>query len=242
MNQIRAFGLVLPTSLDIGLDEDFLAKGKRKLVTQIAVHESVTHDGDVLEDKDGERDDATERGLRRRKLGVHFMIGVNEDTGGVQVVQHNDLADELHHTGGPVNDLSVGIEVIGPFYGPQEYWQKAIRAPWAHKGRYVLPLLIQCEALWGLVVALTDASQRGDLGMMIPRQFWGSHPKGFRMGVMPSVFDRSTPGILAHHQYGHHSDGCFPVLYCTLRDLGFSSEVAYDEAVRRATGAKVWAR
>lgn len=236
--EIRAFGHKLPASLLIHRDDDFPPEGRRPHVTQIAVHESVGHDGDVLEDEPGEKDDSTEATLRRRGLGLHFMIGVHQD-GHALVVQHNDLQDELHHTGGPVNDLSVGIEVIGPYYNAKNQWSKVIDAPWAHKGRYALALPVQCEALWGLVSALTEATQSGAVGMKIPRQFWGIEAGNrFRMGEMPKAFARSTPGILAHHQYGHHADGAFPVLYCVLRAGGRSPSDAYQRAVTLATGSK----
>ena len=235
---IRAFGGQFPAPLLIHQDNDFPSEGKRQAVTQIAVHESVGHDGDVHEDKPGEQDDATERTLRKRGLGLHFMVGINDDTGQVEVVQHNDLHDELHHTGGPVNDLSVGIEIIGPYYNAKRHWSKTIDAPWAHKGRYALALPSQCEALWGIITALTDASARGAPGMKIPKQFWGIESGNrFRMGPMPKAFSRSTSGILAHHQYGHHADGAFPVLYCVLRAGGRSPDAAYQRAVQLATGS-----
>ncbi len=234
---IRAFGRTIEAGQEIRPDEDFLAKGKRKCVSQIAIHESATHDGDVLEDKQGEGDDATERGLRRRGLGVHFAIGVGDD-GEVQVVQHNDLQDELYHTGGPVNDLSVGIEIINPYYAAKGPWQRVIDAPWAHKGRYVLPTEGQCEALRGLVDAITEASDEGARGLNVPRYFWGLEDGRFRMGPMPRRFPRSTSGILAHHQYGHHADGAFPALYCVLREAGMKVGDAYERAVALATGAR----
>lgn len=241
MCRFRAFGEIIEVErigLLIGLDEDFPSRGRRKSVSQISIHESATHDGDVLEDEPGERDDATERGLRRRGLGVHFAIGVGDD-GEAQVVQHNDLQDELYHTGGPVNDLSVGIEIINPYYAVKGPWQRIIDAPWAHKGRYVLPTEGQCEALWGLVDAITTASDDGAHGLDVPRYFWGLDGNGrFRMGPMPKRFPRSTSGVLAHHQYGHHADGCFPALYCVLREAGMEIGDAYERAVTLATGAR----
>ena len=235
---IRAFGNKLPAPLLIHQDNDFPSQGKRQFVTQIAVHESVSSDGDVWEDEPGEQDDATERGLHRRGLGLHFMIGLDDKKGQIEVVQHNDLVDEQHHTGGPVNDLSVGIEIIGPYYNAKRHWSKTIDAPWAHKGRYALALPVQCEALWGIITALTDASARKAPGMQIPKQFWGIEGGNrFRMGPMPKAFSRATPGILAHHQYGHHADGAFPVLYCVLRAGGRSPDAAYQRAVQLATGS-----
>jgi hypothetical protein len=237
--QIRAFGYILPAPLVIHTDDDFPSEGRRQSVTQIVVHENVGGDGDVHEDEPGEKDDATERTLRHKGLGLHFVVGVDDKTKQVSVVQHNDLWDIQHHTGGPVNDLSVGVEIINPYYNPKNHWQRVIEAPWAHKGRYVLPLAIQCEALWGIIIALTDATARRAPGMKIPKQFWGIEAGNrFRMGELPKRFARSTPGILAHHHYGHHADGCFPVLYCVLRAGGRSPDAAYQRAVALATGNK----
>ncbi len=241
---IQAWGQYLGGHAVIYSDEPFKSRRTRRTVTQLAVHESVTCDEDVLEDEPGERNDATERVLRRRGLGVHFMIGATADGELAIVVQHNDIKDVLAHTGSPVNDLSIGVEIVNPYYpshrgdGP---WQTVIDAPWAHKGKYVLALPCQCEALWDIYQALqqihpsTKAARRVEL----TGRHWGESQKGnFALSPKKVSLKRHTPGLLAHYHYGKHADGAFPALYCAIRDRGYGPEEAYSLSVRLATGAR----
>jgi hypothetical protein len=49
---------------------------------------------------------------------------------------------------------------------------------------------------------------------------------------------KATPGVLAHHYFGH-ADGAWLVLYAWMRlEAGLAPEVAFNEAVRRAEGAR----
>ncbi len=241
---LLAWGQYLACDVVIYRDDPFKSRKARRTVTQLALHESVTCDEDVLEDEPGERNDTTERVLRRRGLGVHLMIGSTEDGKTAIVVQHNDLRDVLYHTGRPVNDLSIGVEVVNPYYpshkgdGP---WQTVIDAPWAHKGKYVLALPCQCEALWQIYEALrqiapgTKAARRINL----TGRHWGESQKGnFALSPKKASLKRNTPGILAHYHYGHHADGAFPALYCAIRDRGYEPEEAYSLSVKLATGAR----
>lgn len=236
VGHLNAFGGIIPCGVLVHADDPFTPEGTRAQVTQIVIHESVTHDPDVLERPGEKDDDATERVLDRRGLGVHIMVGFDTQTGAAQVVQHNDLSVVLHHTGRPVNDLSVGIEVINPYYAPRAPWGQVINAPWAHKGRYVLPTHAQCEAVYLLCEALWHASAHHTPGLAIPRQVWGEQGGRYQMG--PVKLDKSTPGLLAHHHYGGHADGAWPTLYVTLRLRGLEPARAYREAVGLATGAR----
>jgi hypothetical protein len=232
---LNGFGAQVPCGVQIHPDDPFKVSRKRAQIVQICYHESVTHDPDVLEDEPGEADDATERVLDRRGLGVHLMVGVAPD-GSAQVVQHNPLEDVLPHTGKPVNDLSVGIEIVNPYYGPTKIWRDAIPAPWAHKGTYTLPHLVQVEAAYQLTLGVWKASEAGIPGYAVPRRFWGVEGDRFALG--PVKIDKNTPGVLAHHHYGGHADAAWVALYCAIRERGLDPERAYAAAKGLATNAR----
>jgi N-acetyl-anhydromuramyl-L-alanine amidase AmpD len=232
---IRAWGELLPCAVPIHADDPFGSPRQRPRVTQIVIHESITHDPDVLEDEPGEADDATERVLDRRHLGVHIMIGVGPD-GAAQVVQHNDLRDALSHTGRPVNDLSVGLEIVNPYYDRAGIWTQIIDAPWAHKGRYTLPIPVQVEAAYQIIEALWAASGGAREGLHIPRTFWGQSGDSFSLS--PVDGDKARAGVLAHYHYGHHADGAWVALYCAIRARGLSPADSYRAAREIAAGAR----
>lgn len=212
-------------------DEPFEKKrGARLPKNQIVIHESVTHDADPVEREEGDRDDTTERVLRRRGLGVHFMVGVGPNREGV-IVQHNDLTDKLSHAG-PLNSASVAIEVINPYYGARlkdsDPWKLTIPARWAHKKLYVVPTPEQLECTWRLVSALTNCCFPG---LEIPRSFVGLNDTESKLSMGRKRISTNTPGVWAHH-YDAHADGAFPVLYCVLRELGLPPSDAFIEATR----------
>lgn len=193
-----------------------------KLVTEIIVHETVTRSVEV-----------TIRVLQTRKLGVHFIIGPSGE-----ITQHGDLAtDWLYHAGGH-NRVSVGIEVVNPYYPkylkPELPWKKIIEAPWADEGLYVVPTIEQAEANALLVEWLT--SYQGE-GFAIPKKWIGLDKTRMKMGsVLSAVFCR--PGIYAHHYFGH-ADGAWLVLYAWLRfEAGLNPTAAYEIAITRSTSAK----
>jgi len=196
-------------------------------ITELIVHESVTWS----------RAD-TERVLLRRGLGIHLMVDVDG-----HVTQHGDLADDrLAHAAGH-NGPSVGLEVITPYYPPKLRWRggrhgrKVIKAPWAHKRRYVVPTKLQLESVAMLIEALTgDAAP-----LAIPRAWVGLRNGRLRMGLLGNGRTRQS-GIWAHH-YSAHADGAFPVLYAYLRiEEGLPITQAYARAVELATGARGWVR
>jgi len=192
-----------------------------RAVTEVVVHESVTRSAAD-----------TVSVLKRRKLGVHLIVAPD---GGI--TQHGDLAlDRLAHAGGH-NGPSVGVEVVSPYY-PQYLrddlpWSRVIDAPWAHRCRYVLPTPEQAEATARLVGWLTSSAA----GLSIPRTWRGLEGTRLAMGRV-SDGDQRRPGVWAHH-YFHHADGAWLVLYAWLRlEAGLTSCTAYEEAARRATGAR----
>lgn len=201
-------------------------------ITEAFVHESVT--GSV---------EATINVLKRRGLGVHFLIG---PTG--EITQTADVLDRLAHAGGH-NGPSVAIEVVNRYYPEKGRarlpWNKVIQAPWADKGTdgvkdYTLPTVLQCEGLVELLQWLVKGS-----GLAIPQAWPGVAPtpgggRRIRMGQLPDGGQGRKPGIWAHH-YSAHADGAFPVLVAWLvLELGQSVARAYAEAERLATGAGRW--
>ena len=118
--------------------------------------------------------------LRRKSLGCHFIIGP-----GGHVMQHNDISARVSHAS-KMNDRSIGIEVINPYYPPPtQSWIDVIdNAPWAHKKRYLVPTLKQLEATAQLVGVLTSASLDG---VEIPRFFTGLATHGSSGGVSTAM-------------------------------------------------------
>ena len=193
-----------------------------RAVTEVVVHESVTRSAAD-----------TVAVLKRRKLGVHLIVAPDG-----LVTQHGDLAhDRLAHAGGH-NGPSVGIEVVNPYY-PRYLrdglpWSRVIDAPWAHRDRYVLPTPEQAEATARLVGWLTSPAAEG---LSVPRTWRGLDGTHLAMGRVPGG-DERRPGVWAHH-YFHHADGAWPVLYAWLRvEAGLAPCAAYEDAVRRAEGAR----
>jgi hypothetical protein len=199
----------------------FKARRRAKTpVTELVIHETVTTSVNT-----------TIEVLRRRKLGVHFIIGPNG-----AVTQHNDLAlDRVAHAP-PHNKRSVGIEVVTPYYpdylGEGQPWKQVIDAKWAHKKRYVVPTLEQAEATSRLIDWLTSDAA---IPLRIPCHWVGLKKNRMAMGRLLTG-RLPKPGVWAHTYFGH-ADGAWLILYSWLRiEAGLDPEDAYDEAVRRATG------
>ncbi len=190
-------------------------------IDQIVLHETVTRS----------RADAV-RVLRKRKLGVHFIV----DADGA-VFQHADLADQVSHARGH-NQRSIGIEIVNPYYPRYlrngDPWSGTIDARWADGGRYVLPTLLQAEAVAQLVGWLT-----GDEGMSIPRRWIGKKAGRMRLGAVPSA---KGSGICAHQHLGTKADGSWPCLFAWFRlETDRDPEAAFDECVTRTRGTRTWA-
>jgi len=191
-------------------------------VTEIIVHETVTRSVET-----------TVRVLNRRKLGVHFIISPDGE-----VTQHGDLATDWLYHAGYHNRPSVGIEVVNPYYPKYRKsgstWTRTIEAPWAHQGHYVLPTPEQAEATAMLVNWLSSEKAEG---LSIPKNWIGMPKKRMAMGRVLKARLRK-PGIYAHHYFGH-ADGAWLVLYSWLRiEAGMEPHAAFEEAVKRAVGAK----
>lgn len=202
----------------------FPSKGRRKIATELVIHETVTRD--VA---------STLSVLTRRGLSVHLVIGPNG-----AVTQHGDLAtDVLWHAGAPHNLSAFGIEVVNPYY-PRLLrkslpWDTVLRAPWAHEGQYVLPTPAQAEATTAIIRWATSAPAPG---IGVPRRWPGIQNGRVELGPVATTATKVTPGILAHHYFGH-ADGAWLVFYAWLRlEAGMAPAQAFAEAARRAAGAK----
>jgi len=201
----------------------FASKGKRSRATELVVHETVTRSVD-----------STIAVLKKRGLSVHLVLGPDGE-----LTQHGDLvSDVLWHAGPAHNGPSFGVEVVNPYY-PRLLrkglpWERTIKAPWAHEGQYVLPTPAQAEAVASLVRWATSAPAPG---LEVSRRWVGLRAGVMQLGPVAEAA-KATPGVLAHHYFGH-ADGAWLVLYAWLRlEAGLPPETAFDEAARRATGAR----
>lgn len=201
----------------------FASKGKRSHATELVIHETVTRSVD-----------STIAVLKKRGLSVHLVLGPDGE-----LTQHGDLvSDVLWHAGPAHNGPSFGVEVVNPYYPrllrKRLPWERTIKAPWAHEGQYVLPTPAQAEAVASLVRWTTSAPAPG---LEVPRRWVGLRAGIMQMGPAAEAVN-ATPGVLAHHYFGH-ADGAWLVLYAWLRlEAGLPPETAFDEAARRATGAR----
>lgn len=192
---------------------------RSQVVNEFVVHETVTRS--VTE---------TVAVLNQRRLGVHLIMGPKGE-----ITQHGDLREDLLWHASQHNPLSVGIEVVNPYY-PKFLksgmpWTQVIPASWAHEGRYVVPTPQQAEALCQLILWITSPSARG---LSIPRTSIGLSGNTLAMGRTAGA-DKLRPGIYAHTYFGH-ADGAWLVLYAYLRiEKGRAPNQAYAEAIQLAT-------
>jgi hypothetical protein len=214
-------------------DYHFRNQTRRGPVTEVILHETVTRSHDatvkVLQP-------ATAGNPGGRGLGVHFIVEADG-----MVYQHGDLATDLLWHAGQHNGPSVGIEVVNPyeprFMPAKGPWTTVIVAPWAAGGKYVVPTKAQLEATACLVVFLTMKTDESPPELQIPARWIGLNGTKLIMGPVLGA-TKLVPGIYAH-QYFHHADGSFLVLYSFLRIVcGLSVDDAYSESIRRATGAR----
>ncbi|MBK8977136.1 MAG: N-acetylmuramoyl-L-alanine amidase [Planctomycetes bacterium] len=214
-------GLTVRTFAEDGVHR-FASKGKRAGAVELVIHETVTRSVD-----------STIAVLKKRGLSVHLVMGADG-----ALTQHGDLATDILWHASQHNGASFGVEVVNPYYPsylkPGLPWDRVIKAPWAHKGEYVVPLPAQCEAVAQLVKWATSAPAPG---IAVPRAWPGLRDGRFALGLVPAA-DKPLPGILAHQYFGH-ADGSMLVLYAWLRlEVGLSPESAFDEAVKRTTGVR----
>lgn len=192
-------GLTVRTFADDGVHR-FASKGKRTRAVELVIHETVTRSVD-----------ATIAVLKKRGLGIHLVMDADGS-----LTQHGDLATDILWHASQHNGASFGVEVVNPYYPsylkPGLPWNRIIKAPWAHKGEYVLPTPAQAEAVAALVRWATSAPTPG---IAVPR-------------VWPGLRD-----------YFGHADGALLVFYAWLRiEVGLGPDAAFEEAVKRSTGVR----
>jgi hypothetical protein len=194
---------------------------RKRPVSELIIHETVTRDVAT-----------TLRVLRKRRLGVHFIIAPDGE-----VLQLADPARTRLEHAAPHNVRSVGVEIVNPveprFLRKGLAWTRTIRARWAAGGAYVLPTLAQAEACSVLIDTFTQGTIPG---LTIPRAWRGLRDGDLAMGRVAGA-ERPKPGIYAHC-YFHHADGAWPVLYAWLRlDGGLSDADAFEAAAQVASGS-----
>jgi hypothetical protein len=188
--------------------------------TALLIHESVTRSADF-----------SFKVLTKRNLSVQTVISETGD-----FIQHADLFARAQHAGAARNPIAIGCEVTNPYYEhllkPGLVWADVIDAPWAHKGRYVLPTPAQAETCsrW-IDFATAPGSPVG-----VPREWPGLSGGFMSMGRVKAPLRR---GIVAHCYFAH-ADGAWLVLYAWLRIVcALGPAAAYAEAKRRATGVRM---
>ena len=214
-------GLAVRTFAEDGVHR-FASKGKRVRAVELVIHETVTRSVD-----------STLAVLKKRGLSVHLVMGPDG-----ALTQHGDLATDILWHAGQHNGASFGVEVVNPYYPsylkPGLPWSRVIKAPWAHKGEYVLPTPAQAEAVAALVRWATSAPASG---IAVPRAWPGLRDGRFALGLVAAA-EKPVPGVLAHQYFGH-ADGSLLVLYAWLRlEAGLSADAAFEEAVKRATAVR----
>jgi len=219
---VCAPGLVVRNFAEEGVHR-FPSKGKRARAVELVIHETVTRSVD-----------STIAVLKKRGLSVHLVMGADG-----ALTQHGDLATDILWHASQHNGASFGVEVVNPYYPsylkPGLPWSRVIKAPWAHKGEYVLPTPAQAEAVAALVRWTTSAPAPG---IAVPRVWPGLRDGRFALGLVPAAAKAPLPGVLAHQYFGH-ADGSMLVLYAWLRlEAGLAPDVAFEEAVKRTTGVR----
>ncbi len=215
-------GLSIRTFAEDGVHR-FASKGKRARAVELVIHETVTRSVD-----------STIAVLKKRGLSVHLVMGADG-----ALTQHGDLATDILWHASQHNGASFGVEVVNPYYPsylkPGLPWDRVVKAPWAHKGEYVLPTPAQAEAVAALVRWTTSAPAPG---IAVPRVWPGLRDGRFALGLVPAAAKAPLPGVLAHQYFGH-ADGSMLVLYAWLRiEAGLAPDVAFEEAVKRTTGVR----
>jgi peptidoglycan hydrolase-like protein with peptidoglycan-binding domain len=212
-------GLNITNYIDSSVHRFHNKKRSSSVVNEFIVHETVTRS---VSD--------TVQVLNKRGLGVHFIMGADG-----KITQHGDLLDDLLWHASQHNPVSVGIEVVNPYY-PKYLkdgmpWTKIINAGWAHNGRYVVPTSQQAEAVTRLIAWITSSKAKG---LSIPRKWIGLQGNKLAMEQVSGA-DKRSPGVYAH-SYFNHADGSWLILYAYLRiEKGRTPSQAYNEAIRLAT-------
>lgn len=177
-------------------------------ITQIVIHESVTSSRE-----------STINVLAPQGYGVHIIV----DRDG-SVTQHVPFAKAAIHAEGfgkPSlhNETSIAVEVVNRYYGAHaSQGETVIDAPWAHKGKYIVPTDEQLEAVWTTIQAICAE-------FSIPVVFPGVKADGALHFVWGRIPVHEVPGVMAHHRWAH-SDGLYPEHYCWLRFLGHPPAMA----------------
>lgn len=161
------------------------------MVNSIVVHQSVTSSIAT-----------TERVLRKRGLGVHFMI----DFDGT-IYQFGDIARSMAHAN-ERNGTTIGIELVNPYTKTSAKWPEMVDpSPTAWRKREAADTPAQLEALDALCAILCGHGWEcsGDVVIDVPLAFPTQGDSGPSRGHA-DWFDLSVGGIIAHG----HRPGTYP--------------------------------
>ena len=188
-------------------------KGLRDKTT-IVLHESVTRTWHQAANV-----------LMRRHLGVQVMV-----TRDGKIRQTQDIKSICAHAGAGKNGSSLGVEVVGPYYGSRAVkGDTVIKGPSFHKGRYIVPPVVQLEATYQLVIWLAELLEIPVTfpGLAVNDLFvWGRVKGGYR------------PGIAAHCRWAH-ADALVPEHFIICRHRGHDIDTAYIRTLKAAeTGSR----
>ena len=140
---------------------------------------------------------STDRVLRKRGLGVHFMID-----GDGSIHQFNDLSDKLAHAN-EVNGRCIGVEMINPYTRTKSHWKTMIDpSPTAWRKKEAADTPEQMASLDALLSVICGHCYNTHNGTVeIPLEMPTQSNKGPNRGSA-LWFDKSVGGIVAH---GHRA-------------------------------------
>ena len=165
--------------------------------------------------------------MRERGTGTHFIVGPDGT-----IYQHADpLEDELSPIPGrdrPTVRIA-SVNPCAPAYNPTgSPWTRAIEAPWALQGKYLVPPEEQADALAQLLRTLLRTP-----GLPIPRTW--PNLEGTALRLQPAAPTR--PGLYA--QSPHERPSLWLTLYLWLRlEIQLDTPLAHATATRLAEGAE----
>lgn len=231
---------VAPLDTTLGFDSTYL-RSPKAVVDAVVLHETGGRSTTLDSPSAGIFQTLTLRGL-----GIHFAVSpVKDNPTGALIQQYADpILEATAHTGGSVNERSVGIECIGEparelsqadmAYWPNEYPSSALSRPW------VPATAGQCEAVFFLWQWLASAAGRGSgIGPRI------REVAGIAGGVLRvrALQPNALVGIGAHLQVNdQRADGLAALVYCAVRARGISAASAYQRMVAILVGEPAGAK
>jgi len=174
--------------------------------------------------------------MNKKEGGVHHIVSWQG-----KIVDYASWDYRVGHAGS-ANSFSIGFEVISPY---NTRYLKAghgdpqiISAPWIGRNqKYAVPPPESFEATYQLVNRVVDNTK-------VPRVYIGRQGGFYKIGKIGfegMKGERYPAGIIAHWAIPEtgHADGCAQMIYCIVRDEGFSKNAAYYYMIQELDGS-VW--